>query len=211
MKVLTEFSGTVIRLAAQAEQEVRASLPAASATTAPAEGPQEASEAPAPVADGADVETAGGEATDASSTSEAEKKAPEAATAEDSDETKAALEEAIGQATGISGDRLTRLREALSVAGKQAKEIRLVRVYSAESPVAGAKVVGEHQFVVDLMPKTMKPSFGRPGRDDKGGRRGDRGRRGPGGKGAREEGPLDGAFSMDSVKSDKGGGGRRGR
>lgn len=183
MKVLTEFSGTVIRLAAQATEEVRASLPVVAEQVAPPT-PDVAPEGDAPV------------------------EAPVAVAQGDSDEVKAALDEAIGKATGIAGERATRLREALGVVGTDLKEVRLVRVYSAESPLSGAKVVGEHQYVVDLMPKTMKPSFGRPGHAEKGGRRGDRSQRGPG-SGSRDEGPLDGAFSMDTVKSDRGG--RRGR
>lgn len=198
MKAITEFSGTIIRLAAKAAGEARKSLPTQPAPAAPApveavEAPAEATEAPA-------------EATEAT---EAPVEAAPAAPVGDSDETKAALEAAIGQETNISGDRLVRLREALEAVGEKTADVRLVRVFPLGEGdlLKGAKKVGEHQFVIDLMPKDMKQSFGAPGKDDRGGRGKKRGGGGRGGP-ERAEGPLDGGFSMDSVKNDRGG--RRG-
>jgi translation initiation factor IF-2 len=123
---------------------------------------------------------------------------------------KEALDKAVAEATGTSGERLDRLREAVKAAGKQAERVRLVRVFGPEEQVQGAKKIGEHQYVVDLMPQSMKQSFER---DERGGRRGPRRPSGTGKKGA--EGSLEGSFSMESVMQDRrnerGPGGARGR
>lgn len=222
MKVLTEFSGTIIRLAAKAASEARSTLPpepepVVEAPAAEAEAPVEAAvEATTEAAVEATAEEAAPAADaeaapEAAAPAEAAPAAP-AAPAVDSDETKAILEEAIGKETNISGDRLARLREAVDAVGSKAADVRLVRVYSDESPLNGAKTIGAHQYVIDMMPKSMKQQFASPGaKDGKGGRGGRgggaRGGRGGGG-GNREEGPLDGSFSMDSIKNDRGG--RRG-
>jgi translation initiation factor IF-2 len=124
---------------------------------------------------------------------------------------KAALDEAVSKATGTTGDRLARLREALKVVASRADRVRLVRVFPAEEPVQGATKIGEHYFVVDLMPQSMKQEFKT---DDKpgGGRRGPKRPSGGGAKG--KEGSLEGSFSMESVMQDRknerpSGGGRR--
>src|SRR5207249_7303741 len=75
------------------------------------------------------------------------------------------LDKAVADATGTSGDRLARLREALKAAGRQAERVRLVRVFGAEEPVAGSRKIGEFQYVVDLMPHSMKQVFEQ--KDDK--------------------------------------------
>lgn len=124
MKTLTEFSGTVLRMA-------RSAMPPA--PPAPAEG-----EAPAA------VDTA-------------------------------AIETAIGGATGISGDRAARLREALEAAGDKIADVRLVRAYAGETGPTGSKKVGDHFYVVELMPSSMKPNFDRP-KEERGGRGGRGGR-----------------------------------
>src|SRR6267154_4575693 len=123
------------------------------------------------------------------------------------------LDKAVADATGTSGDRLARLRDALKAVGRQADRVRLVRVFGTEEEVQGAKRIGEHQYVVDLMPQSMKQSFER---DERGARRGPRRPSGGGKKGA--EGSLEGSFSMESVMLDRrnersgpGGGGGRGR
>src|SRR5439155_7619918 len=120
------------------------------------------------------------------------------------------LDKAVSEATGTSGERLDRLREAVKATGRQAERVRLVRVFGAEEQVQGAKRIGEHQYVVDLMPQSMKQSFER---DERGGRRGPRRPSGGGKKGA--EGSLEGSFSMESVMQDRrnerGPGGGRGR
>jgi translation initiation factor IF-2 len=124
------------------------------------------------------------------------------------------LDKAVSEATGTTGERLERLREALRAVGRQAERVRLVRVFGTEEEVPGAKKIGEHQYIVDLMPQSMKQSFER---DEKGARRGPRRPSGGGKKGA--EGSLEGSFSMESVMQDRrtergpggGGGGGRGR
>jgi hypothetical protein len=124
---------------------------------------------------------------------------------------KAALDEAVSKATGTTGDRLERLREALRVVGSRADRVRLVRVFSAEEPVQGATKIGEHYFVVDLMPQSMKQEF----KTDERGGGGRRGPKRPSGGGAKgKEGSLEGSFSMESLmqdrKNERGpGGGRR--
>jgi hypothetical protein len=120
------------------------------------------------------------------------------------------LDKAVGEATGTSGERLDRLREAVKAAGRQAERVRLVRVFGADEQVQGAKRIGEHQYVVDLMPQSMKQSFER---DERGGRKGPR-RPSGGGKQKGGEGSLEGSFSMESVmqdrRSERGPGGARG-
>lgn len=147
MKTLTEFSGTVLRMAAPAVEKLRAGF-----TPAAVETPAEATE---------------GEAA--------------AAPAGESDEQRAALEAAINEATGISGDRAARLREALQLAEGRLADVRLVRVYGGETAPAGARTVGEHHFLIDLMPRTMAPSYARPEKEREGGR--GKGRGGRDGKG----------------------------
>jgi len=89
------------------------------------------------------------------------------------------LDKAVSEATGTTAERLERLREALKAVGRQADRVRLVRVFGSEEEVPGAKKIGEHQYVVDLMPQSMKQSFER----DERGRRGPRRPSGGGKKG----------------------------
>ena len=285
MKTLTEFSGTIIRMAAKAEVEARRSLPpeltriappaavsggvtakpnenasavltdagAESATGAAALGlasqaggqsdavigttsephiekPGEAGTAEDVMKPGAAAEEAREEAAadqDLSGQGEPDLKAtpggakPSEINADEEGQPKAELEaettavkelldKAVSEATDTSGERLDRLREAVKAAGRQAERVRLVRVFGAEEQVQGAKRIGEHQYVVDLMPQSMKQSFER---DERGGRRGPRRPSGGGKKGA--EGSLEGSFSMESVMQDRrnerGPGGGRGR
>ena len=287
MKTLTEFRGTIIRMAAKAEVEARRSLPpeltriappaavsggvtakpnenasavltdagAESATGAAALGlaeqaagqsdavigttsephiekPGEAGTAEDLMQPGAAAEEAREEAAadqDLSGQGEPDLKAtpggakPSEINADEEGQPKAELEaetettavkelldKAVSEATGTSGERLDRLREAVKAAGRQAERVRLVRVFGAEEQVQGAKRIGEHQYVVDLMPQSMKQSFER---DERGGRRGPKRPSGGGKKGA--EGSLEGSFSMESVMQDRrnerGPGGGRGR
>jgi hypothetical protein len=126
---------------------------------------------------------------------------------------KAALDEAVSKATGTTGDRLERLREALKAVGGKADRVRLVRVFSGEEPVQGATKIGEHYYIVDLMPQSMKQEFKTDDRAGGGGAR--RGPRRPSGGGSKgKEGSLEGSFSMESVLQDRknerpSGGGRR--
>jgi hypothetical protein len=284
MKTLTEFSGTLIRMAAKAEAQARKGLPAELTRVAPApalsEGvtakPNEnASAAPSNTTDdsasgaaasalaeqaaggaaavtgtssepqvekpgeagtGEDLMQPGAAAEEAREESDAgqdlagqgspqvqstpggakpsevnadEQGAPKAELEAETSAVKEALDKAVAEATGTSGERLDRLREAVKATGRQAERVRLVRVFGAEEPVQGAKKVGEHQYIVDLMPQSMKQSFER---DDRAGRRGPRRPSGGGKKGA--EGSLEGSFSMESVMQDRrnergpGGGGR---
>jgi len=139
---------------------------------------------------------------------EAEVKPPPRADAEvaETEEAKKALDQAVEKATGTTGERLERLRDALKAVGNQAERVRLVRVFPAEEQVPGAKKIGEFQYVVDLMPQSMKQEFRR---DEKGRPRGPR--RPSGGK--QKSDTLEGSFSMESVMQDRrnerGPGGRR--
>lgn len=248
MKTLTEFSGTLIRLAAKAIAEAKKSLPKDAsksrarkpeatepiapqpreeATTAALEGgaaPVEpklgADETEAGASGGKTQLAAPGEGaaqpdSDAALSAPAAEETAGAADAAkvrssdatevadelvESDEVKAALDEAVAKATGASGDKLARLREALHAVGRQADRVRLVRVFSGEEPVTGAKKVGEHQYIVDLMPASMKQTF-QSGKDERGGRRGPRRPSGPGAKAKGDT--LEGSFSMESVMQDR--------
>ena len=132
---------------------------------------------------------------------------------EETEAVKAALDAAVAAATGLSGDRLARLRDAVKASGPRTDDVRLVRVFGPEEPVAGAKTIGGFQYLVDHSPTSMaqtqaakKERGGRGG----GGPGGGGGRPGGGGKGA----PTSGGFSMDSLRDDRkgsrGGGGRPG-
>ncbi len=286
MKTLTEFSGTMIRMAARAEADARKAIPkellAVKPAPEPAEGvtakPDETASAPAATegvvdsptdaadlalaqqaAGGSDVVGEGepspklgeagtdagemqagaeeeeereeaaagqdlaGQATDTqkataggaepSDLNADEQGAPKGETAAETSAVKEILDKAVSEATGAKGDRLERLREALRAAGRQAERVRLVRVFGTEEVVAGATKIGEFQYIVDLMPHSMKQNFER---DEKAGRRGPRRPMGGGKKG--QEGSLEGSFSMESVAQDRrserqagGGAGARGR
>ncbi len=221
MKTLTEFSGTMIRMAAKAEAEAKKSLPkealAAPVEAAPVPAPAVEAEAAKPAeaapesAEASAAAAPEGEAAEETAPEAAEETAAEAAEETASEEKPAAvaveaaesaaakeiMDKAVSEATGMTGDRLSRLREALHVAGRQAERVRLVRVFSAETEVAGAKKIGEFQYVVDLMPHSMKQTFEQ--KDDK--KRGPRRPSGGGKKGA--EGSLEGSFSMESVAQDR--------
>jgi len=271
MKTLTEFSGTMIRMAARAEAEARKNLPKELLTVAPAlvptEGvtakPDETADAAAIVSGGADSPSdAADQALAAQATSGApalagesearETKLGEAGTADEEMQSGAAEEEAaeegaadqdlagsgasaqiapggakpseinadeqgplkaeaetsavkelldkaVSDATGTTAERLDRLREALQATGKQADRVRLVRVFAGEEPVAGAKKIGEHQYVVDLMPHSMKQVFEQNDKDKKRGPK----RPSMGGKSKGPEGSLEGSFSMEAVAQDR--------
>jgi hypothetical protein len=271
MKTLTEFSGTMIRMAARAEAEARKNLPKELLTVAPArvpsEGvtakPSETADAPAVVAGGADspsdaadqalaAQAASGAPAVAGEPAAPEPKVGEAGTAEDemqpgaaeeeaseeaaadqdlagagasaqitpggaqaaevnADEqgplkteaetsaVKEALDKAVSEATGTTAERLDRLREALQAVGKQAERVRLVRVFAGEEPVSGAKKIGEHQYIVDLMPHSMKQVFEQNDKDKKRGPK----RPSMGGKAKGPEGSLEGSFSMETVAQDR--------
>jgi hypothetical protein len=211
MKTLTELGGSLIRMAAAAVAEAKRSLPkeepAAPAPVAepvaePAPAPEAAAEAApapseAPAADAAPAEGA---------PAEAPKPAKKAEPAEEveSEAVKAALDAAVEKATGITGDRLARLRDAVKAVGHRTKDVRLVRVFGAEEPVNGAKTIGGFQYVVDFSPANMTQAVGAPKKEGRGGR-GGRGGGGGGGRGAGGGGKAaaTGGFSMDSLREDR--------
>jgi hypothetical protein len=230
IRTLTEFSGTLIRMAAKAEAEARKALPPELKAVAPAPAPKESevTAQPTPHMHGAadvphaEPEVDGGpgeksaseafssatEAADEAAAVEkaAEAPAPAAAPAGDemaeTDAVKALLDKAVGDATGTTGDRLARLRESVKAAGRQAERVRLVRVFGGEDVVAGAKKIGEHQFLVDLMPASMKQVFKDP-KDEKG-KGGSRGPKRPSGSTKNKDNTsLEGAFSMESLAADR--------
>jgi hypothetical protein len=191
MKTLTELSGITIRKAAAAIAEAKKSLPPAEAV-APAVAEAPAGEVPAEGAPQAAAPAAAGE----------------------SEAVKAALDAAASAASGLSGDRLARLREAVEVVGGRLEDVRLVRVFGAEEPVPGAKTVNGFQYLVDLAPAKMQQNTA-PKKEKRGGRGGPGGGGGSGGGGGKGA-PTSGGFSMDSLREDRKGsrggpGGGRGR
>ncbi|MCX5731619.1 MAG: translation initiation factor 2 [Deltaproteobacteria bacterium] len=207
MKTLTEISGSVIRTAAAAITSARRSLP------------REEKPAEVPVPEAAVVEAAPEAAPEADSVAappDASPVAPPVAQPKperqgDSEAVKAALGEAVAKATGFSGDRLAMLLAAAEAAGRRAGDVRLVRVFGLEEKLSGSQVIGEHQYVVDFMPSSMKQVAGSP-KDEKGrgGGRGGGGRGGgggggggAGGAGRGAKGSTTGGFSMDSLKDDR--------
>jgi hypothetical protein len=214
MKTLTELSGITMRKAAAAIAEAKRSLPTVEAPVAVEEAappaPTDVVSAPTDVASA----PAEGEAPAAAPVAApvASPPAPKGRPAEEpeSEAVKAALDAAVAQVTGLSGDRLARLRDAVKVVGRQIEDVRLVRVFGPEEPVPGAKTLNGFQYLVDVAPASMRQTVA-PQKEGRGGGRGDRGRSG-GGKGA----PPTGGFSMDAMKDDRksqrsGPGGGRGR
>jgi hypothetical protein len=201
MKTLTELSGITMRKAAAAIAEAKRSLPKVEAPVAP-----EAAAAPsAPEASSAAGE---GEAAPAPARAPEPTPAPKGAAVEEaeSETVKAALDEAVAAATGLSGDRLARLRDAVKIVGRQIEDVRLVRVLGPEEPVPGAKTLNGFQYLVDLAPATMRQTVSqkqeRGGRGGRGGGRGGGGG-GGGGGGSGKGAPASGGFSMDSLKDDR--------
>ena len=210
MKTLTELSGSLIRTAAAAVAEARRSLPREEtpvtpavvvAMPAPAEAeappPAETAAEPSPPAEVAETAPAGPPA--ATVPEPTQKLDPDA----ESETVKAILDDAVAKATGCSGDRLTMLRAALKAVGRRTGDVRLVRVFGVEEQLRGAQVIGEHQYVVDLLPSNMK-QVADSHRDEKGRGKGRGGRGGGGGGGDRgAKGSTTGGFSMDSLKDDR--------
>jgi len=187
MKTLTEISGTLVRAAAAAIAEARRSLPREETPVTPAvvvgEAPAEGAESPAVAAPA----------------EPAPKLDPDA----ESEAVKALLDEAVAKATGTSGDRLEMIRAAVKVAGRRTSDVRLVRVFGVDEPLRGAHVVGERQYVVDLLPSSMQ-QVGDAHLKEKGRGGGKGGGRGGGGGGDRgSKGSTSGGFSMDAVKDDR--------
>ena len=207
MKTLTELSGSLIRTAAAAVAEARRSLPREETPVTPAvvvamPPPAEAEAAPPaePAAEAsppAEAAAAPAEPPVAAAPEPAPKLDPDA----ESETVKAILDDAVAKATGCSGDRLTMLRAALKAVGRRTGDVRLVRVFGVEEQLRGAQVIGEHQYVVDLLPSNMK-QVADSHRDEKGRGKG-RGGRGGGGGDRGAKGSTTGGFSMDSLKDDR--------
>jgi hypothetical protein len=220
MKTLTELSGITMRKAAAAMAEAKRQFPRAEAPVAEVvAAPPTPPDAEPAVVEGEVVAAAvEGEAAPATPVVVASPVPPAGRPAEEveSEAVKAAFDAAVAAATGLSGDRLARLRDAVKVVGRQIEDVRLVRVFGTEESIPGAKTVNGFQYVVDVAPASMRqtPSpqkkergRGGPGGGGGGGRGG-----GGGGKGA----PTSGGFSMDSLRDDRkgqksGSGGGRGR
>ena len=235
IRTLTEFSGTLIRMAAKAEAEARKALPPElkAVATAPAPKESEVTAQPTPHMHGAadvphaepEVDGGPGEKSESAAFSSATEAADEAAAVEkaaeapapapvaaavaapasgeelaETDAVKEVLDKAVADATGTTGDRLARLRESVKAAGRQAERVRLVRVFGGEDAVIGAKKIGEHQFLVDLMPASMKQVFKDP-KDEKNKSRGPK--RPSGSTKNKDNTSLEGAFSMESLAADR--------
>ena len=199
MKTLTELSGSLIRTAAAAVAEARRSLPREETPVTPAV--VVAMPPPAEASSPAEAVAAPAEPPVAAVPEPAPKLDPDA----ESETVKAILDDAVAKATGCSGDRLTMLRAALKAVGRRTGDVRLVRVFGVEEQLRGAQVIGEHQYVVDLLPSNMK-QVADSHRDEKGRGRGRGGRGGGGGGGGGDrgaKGSTTGGFSMDSLKDDR--------
>src|SRR5262245_47977923 len=155
MKTITEFSGSVLRAAAQAQR----SRPAA----------PRVSEGSVPAPEGGAGEPPGHDASvePAAQTDSHQEGTTTPVTAPDA---AASIEAAtVGAAVGITGDRLARLLDALDVVGGKVDDLRMIRVLAGEDPPATAKKRGEFYFVIERLPQAG--GYGR--RDDRrGGRSG---------------------------------------
>lgn len=198
MKTLTELNGILIRKAAAAIAEAKRALPEEAPPPEPAAGAAPPAEATPPVQDAPPAEGAEAVAPPVSKGPPAE--APE------SEAVKAALDAAAAAATGLSGDRLARLRDAVVVVGGRLDDVRLVRVFGPEEPVPGATTRGGFQYLVDLSPASMRQEWS-PRKEKRSG--------GGKGRGVGKGAPASGGFSMDSLREDRKGsrgpGGGRGR
>jgi translation initiation factor IF-2 len=208
MKTLTELGGSLIRTAAAAIAEARRSLPREERPAEVEAAPQAAEDTAPQVAEAAPqaaeesvADAAGGPMTVAGTPAPIAA-APKPEREVESEAVKAALLDAVARATGLSGDRLLMLRAAVEAAGRRPEDVRLVRVFGVEEQLRGAQKIGEYQYVVDFLPRSMKQVAG--GAKDEQGRGGARrgaGRGGGGGRGAK--GSVSGGFSMDSLRDDK--------
>lgn len=203
MKTLTELSGSLIRTAAAAVAEARRFLPRDEAPVTPAVVVSPPVEATEPAAEA----SAPAEATEAAAAepAAAPEPAPKLDPDAESETVKAILDDAVAKATGCSGDRLGMLRAAVKAVGRRTGDVRLVRVFGAEEQIRGAQVIGEHQYVVDLLPSNMK-QVADAHKDEKGRGKGRGGRGGGGGGGGGDrgaKGSTTGGFSMDSLKDDR--------
>jgi translation initiation factor IF-2 len=190
MKTLTELSGSLIRTAAAAVAEARRSLPRDETPVTPAVVVSPPVEATEPAAE-------------ASAPAELAEAAPKLDPDAESETVKAILDDAVAKATGCSGDRLGMLRAAVKAVGRRTGDVRLVRVFGVEEQLRGAQVIGEHQYVVDLLPSNMK-QVADSHKDEKGRGKGRGGRGGGAGGGDRgAKGSTTGGFSMDSLKDDR--------
>ncbi len=198
MRTLTELGGSLIRTAAAAIADARRSFPREEkpADSAVAEAAPQAAESADADAASETVAVAGAPAPAAA--------APNPEREAESEAEKAALDEAVAKATGFSGDRLAMLRAAVDTAGRRANDVRLVRVFGLDEQLSGAHVVGEHQYLFDFFPPSMKQVAGAPRNEHGrgGGRRG-AGRGGGGGGGRSAKGSATGGFSMDSLRDDR--------
>jgi len=200
MKTLTELSGSLIRRAAIAIEEARRSLPAEEppaakkaepAAPAPAEGVAEGAPAAAP-AEAAPVEAA-----------PAEPAPPAEIQGGVSEAVREKLVAAVAKETGLSGDRLGMLYAAFEAAGGRLEDVRLVRVFGPEEPVAGAASIGGHQYLVDRFPASMRQVAGGEREERRGRGRGGPGRGGGGRGGGAGAKTGSGGFSMDSLREDR--------
>jgi translation initiation factor IF-2 len=203
MKMLTELSGSVIRVAAAAIAQARRSLPSDEEPASPAmpEAPPQSAGAAtgeAPAQAEASVEAPAEPAAPPVATP-----APPAPTPHGEAESGAAnemIDAAVAKATGLSGDRLAMLHGAVEAAGRRTPDVRLVRVFGLDEQVTGAIKVGAYQYVVDLFPASMRQVTA-PGKDR--GRRGGGSGRGRGGGDRGVKGSGVGGFSMDSLREDR--------
>jgi len=235
MKTLTELGGSLIRMAAAAIADAKRSLPK-EAPPAPAPAVEAAPQAEAPAepvveaaveaaAEAAPEEGAPAEAAEPVAAAAAEPKKPakkaEPVEEVESDAVKVALDAAVEKGTGLTGDRLARLRDAVKAVGNRTKDVRLVRVFGPEEPVPGAKTIGGFQYLVDFSPANMTQAVAAP-KKERGGRGGGGGGGGGrgGGSGGGTKAGATGGFSMDSLREDRkgerrpggrpgGGGGRK--
>jgi hypothetical protein len=199
VKTITEFTGNILRQAAQVgriegQEESQAAPPAAQEQPAPESleaAPEEdagALEGAAPEPAEAPPEVAGDVAAD---TAEPPPPAEPAEPAEPPPPPPPRFDaEKIAAALNLSGDRLARLVEALTLAEKKLDSVQRVRVVvpaEGEAPPAGARKQGDFYYLVDLVPKPQRDAgpWDRERSDDRRGR--DRGRGGgrPGGGGDR--------------------------
>jgi hypothetical protein len=205
MKTLTELSGSLIRTAAAAVAEARRSLPRDEAPVTPAVLVSPPVEATEPAAEASATAEVAGPATAEPAAAAAPAPAPKLDPDAESETVKAILDDAVAKATSCSGDRLGMLRAAVKAVGRRAGDVRLVRVFGIEEQIRGAQVIGEHQYVVDLLPSNMKQvADAHTDAMGRGKGRGGRGGGGGGGGGDRgAKGSTTGGFSMDSLKDDR--------
>lgn len=211
MKQITEFYRATLHTVKQAVESALPDFFTQAAQESKGKAPQKAESAATEAVQAETTEEAAATETEAVMET-AEAPVAETAQSSVSAEIQEKLQSVVAEVAKISGDRLERLIEVLTLYKHKLEKIRQVRVFQAEGAPSNAQKVGEFAYMVDWMPSTSDKGDDRRGRKPGG-------RKGPqrGGRGHEERGPrpvaqtgtgyeppkINDRFSLDEVKADR--------